>query len=638
MHRRLFVAAAFTIACLVASLTPSFTAAGSALDGPGPRPEAVAGPPVSPLDADLILSITANVSLADPGDPVLLYAYARNLGNATATNVTVEAPLDPNSTYVWSFPNATYDPVNRTLQWTVASLAVGGRIDVVWTIRIAAGTPDNSTILCRFRASYQNATGAPLPPKMVVTTVRVRAPVFDPQLRPLRATAEHGDVVIAKLYANNTGSGTARQAWSNWTLGGNFQFAYLEENMPVTNVSDGFRVTWSNLAPGAHSLTAHLVVLRGMADGLSMTIQTQWTATDKNGNRLVPSTPTRSVDLLAPSFTLGMTASAVQLNTTSRFVLTLTVRNAGHAAGIGWLNTTLPSGPSFLSDNGSIPRSNQGRRYSWTTPSLAPGESLVLGMTFGSALDAGVASFVFMLEFTDGKGSPSASVSGPRIDIEFIAPATGTAPPAPTDLAAWALVAAAVAGGLVALAFLWRRRSSDVEIEDVFVAGMGGHLLAHRSSGLVPYEDEDILVGMFKVVQDFIHDAFAKGTTDQLGSLQVGQRKIIIERGRSHFIAVVYSGQDRGLLSERVRRVSRQIDHRFGMELENWSGDLDELRGLVALLPQIWKHQPRSRASVKPGPAARPVPRDPSAAREAQAKVDSSADPGGTELSVDSAK
>src|SRR5205807_2027569 len=287
---------------------------------------------------------------------------------------------------------------------------------------IAAGTADNTAILCRCRASYQNATGAPLLPEMVVTTVRVRAPGFDPQLRPLQATAEHGDVVLAKLFANNTGSGTARQAWSNWTLGGNFRFAYLEENLPVTNVSDGFQVTWSNLAPGAHSLTAHLVVLRGMADGLSMTIQTQWTATDKNGNRLGPSTPTRSVDLLAPSFTLGMTASAVQLNTTSRFVLTLTVRNAGHAAGVGWLNTTLPSGPAFLSDNGSMPRSNQGRRYSWTIPSLAPGGALVLGITFGSALDASVASFVFMLEFTDGKGSPSASACSRSSKISSTTP------------------------------------------------------------------------------------------------------------------------------------------------------------------------------------------------------------------------
>src|SRR5205807_7648015 len=180
------------------------------------------------------------------------------------------------------------------------------------------------------------------------------------------------------------------------------------KNLPATDESDRLQVPCSNLAPGPHYLTAHLNVLGGMADCLSMIIQTQWTATDKNGNRLVPSTPTHSVNLLAPSFTLGMTASAVQLNATSRFVLALTVRNAGHAAGIGWLNTTLPNGPSFLSDNGSMPRSNQGRRYSWTIPSLAPGEALVLGITFGSAVDARVASFVFALEFTDRNGTPSA--------------------------------------------------------------------------------------------------------------------------------------------------------------------------------------------------------------------------------------
>src|SRR5205809_7097828 len=105
---------------MVASLASSFTA-GSASDGHGPRPEAVAGPPVSPMDADLTLSITANVSLADPADQVLLYAYARNQGNATATNVTGVATWDSISIYVWSFPDATFDPVNRTLQFTVSS-------------------------------------------------------------------------------------------------------------------------------------------------------------------------------------------------------------------------------------------------------------------------------------------------------------------------------------------------------------------------------------------------------------------------------------------------------------------------------------------------------------------------------------
>src|SRR5205823_3836419 len=205
------------------------------------------------MDADLSLTIIANVSVADPGDSVLLYATARNLGNETATNVTLEAPLDLNSTYIWSFPNATYDPLNRTLRWTVASLAVGARSDIFWTTRITVGTADNTTIRHPFRASYENASGAPLPPEEVVTTVRVRSPVFDPQILPLPVSAERGAPVVAKLYANNTGSATALRAWSNWTLGGHFRFAYLEEAFPVTNVSDGFHVTLSNLAPGPHA-------------------------------------------------------------------------------------------------------------------------------------------------------------------------------------------------------------------------------------------------------------------------------------------------------------------------------------------------------------------------------------------------
>src|SRR5207249_10399872 len=113
-------------------------------------------------------------------------------------------------------------------------------------------------------------------------TGRVRRPAFDPQLRPVPMAGEHADTVVAKLYVNNTGSGTALGAWSNWTLVGNFQFESLAENVTVTNVSDGFQVALSNLPPGPHALTAHLLVLRGLNDGLSMGIQTLWTATDGN--------------------------------------------------------------------------------------------------------------------------------------------------------------------------------------------------------------------------------------------------------------------------------------------------------------------------------------------------------------------
>src|SRR5947199_1005127 len=149
--------AATLLACLAVSFIGR-CAAGSARAGLV-APAAVAGPSVSRMAANLTLSIIANVSLVDPGDTVFLYANARNVGNETATNATFEAPLDVNSSYVWSFPNATYDSINRTLLWTVSSLAVGGRVAVVWVIFVAVGPPYKTTIDCLSRAFYANSTG-----------------------------------------------------------------------------------------------------------------------------------------------------------------------------------------------------------------------------------------------------------------------------------------------------------------------------------------------------------------------------------------------------------------------------------------------------------------------------------------------
>lgn len=628
MHRGPLLAAALVLACLAASAA-SLSPVGSSGAGLG-QAGTQAGPPASPLDASLSLSIVANVSEADPGDRVLLFATTTNGGTEPATNILLEARLDPNTTYVQSFPNASYDPLGQTLRWTVSSLAAGAENYVAWTIQVNVGVPDNTTTHSLFRASYENATGVPKLPQEVETGIVVRAPVFSPQLRPNPITAERGDTVVARLYLNNTGSATAIRAWSNWTLNGHFQFLFLEEPVPVTNVSDGFRVTLTDLAPGPHALTAHLRVLRGLNDGLPMLVQTQWRATDSNGNLLAGSAAGDSVGLRAPRFAVDLTSSALQVNASSRFVLTVTFRNTGRATGIGWLNTTFPSGVALITDNVTFPRADQGKRHSWTIPSVAGGAAVALGITLESGPDPKIVSFAFTLEFTDEKGSPMASVPSPGIEVEIVPV------PAAPDWFPWILLPAVAAGGLGALALLWwRRRASDVRIEDVFVADLGGHLLAHRSSGLVAYEDEDILVGMFKVIQDFVRDSFGKGTNDQMRSMEFGERKIIIERGRYHFIAVVYGGQDRGRLIERARKVSQLIDRRFGQALENWSGDLDDLRGLAALLTQVWKRRPRSVARVRRGLGRWRAKRLPSKSEPAQASKATRSESMDTELVVE---
>jgi len=111
-------------------------------------------------------------------------------------------------------------------------------------------------------------------------------------------------------------------------------------------------------------------------------------------------------------------------------------------------------------------------------------------------------------------------------------------------------------------------------------------------------------MGMFKAVQDFVHDAFSRGRQEEMRALEFGERKILIERGPSHSVVVVYSGRDRGDLADRVRDVSSEIEERFGKTLANWDGDVDAVRDITLLLPKVWKQRGRRQAPDRSSPTA----------------------------------
>ena len=150
---------------------------------------------------------------------------------------------------------------------------------------------------------------------------------------------------------------------------------------------------------------------------------------------------------------------------------------------------------------------------------------------------------------------------------------------------------AAVAIVALALFLVLRRRrrgSGQLIIDDAFVVNEAGILLAHRSASFIQYQDQDILVGMFKVVQDFVKDSFSRGMDEEMQGISFGSRRILIEKGRHHFVAVVYRGGETAQLRTRVRAVSQEIDERFGDTLAHWQGVLEQVRGITLLLPQVW--------------------------------------------------
>lgn len=115
-----------------------------------------------------------------------------------------------------------------------------------------------------------------------------------------------------------------------------------------------------------------------------------------------------------------------------------------------------------------------------------------------------------------------------------------------------------------------------------------GALISHLSRTLTPDKDSDLLAGMLKTVQDFVRDAFSSHEDAPMRRIEFGAYNILMERGRSHWVAIVYRGKDSGTLEARLHRLSEQIDLEFGEVLEAWSGQMKEVRGIRQLLSHLW--------------------------------------------------
>ena len=531
----------------------------------------------------LSLAFGANASAVDPGDTILLNATVTNIGGTPAVTVLLEGTVDPNVTFMFS-PTGTYTPATRTVARSIPSLGPGAQASLQWTVQVPTGSPDLAGIHSDAKATYRDGNGTLLPQEKASTIGTVRIPVFAPVLVLDRTFAEKGDDVFATLYFNNTGHTAANRTSANWTLDGDFALVSLPPATPFTQGAGWFNLVWRDLPVGTHALTAHLQVIRGMINGTEMSVVVRWAASDGNGNPLPPATPARTVFLRAPAPVVTLTPTSIRADTDATFSATLTLQNAGGGAATGWLNLTLPAGITYVDDNVTLAVTVVGDRVSWAVPMLGPAASIAIGVRLRASGSPRTNTLRFTFNYSDARGSPVESIVSNTASVEIV-------PPLLTFPVIGGIGIAAAAVAAIAVFLLIRRRRREggpLVIDDVFVVNEAGILLAHRSASFIQYQDEDLLVGMFKIVQDFVKDSFSKGMDEEMQGLSFGNRRILIEKGKHHFVAVVYRGAETVKLRERVRKVSQEIDERFGDTLAHWQGVLDQVRGITLLLPQVW--------------------------------------------------
>lgn len=113
----------------------------------------------------------------------------------------------------------------------------------------------------------------------------------------------------------------------------------------------------------------------------------------------------------------------------------------------------------------------------------------------------------------------------------------------------------------------------------IFAINRAGLLVAQSSSedeGL----DADIFAGMLSAVQNFVGDSLEgeDEKTATLGRLEYGDMKILMEHGQHLYLTAVFSGNEHPDMTTAIRRTLQNIEENNLSILENWSGNMEDLK------------------------------------------------------------
>ena len=147
-------------------------------------------------------------------------------------------------------------------------------------------------------------------------------------------------------------------------------------------------------------------------------------------------------------------------------------------------------------------------------------------------------------------------------------------------------------GGIIAYTYL--QYKGKFKIEDLFLIHANGNLISHVGGSSRIYTDNEILSGMLTAIQDFIKDGFSEGTESSsddwsLDHLKFGDRNIFIERGDYMYMAAVFKGEVGWKLRRELKEAIKEIDGEYSKILSKWTGELDGLDGINAILEKKYE-------------------------------------------------
>ncbi|UCE45285.1 MAG: VCBS repeat-containing protein [Methanobacteriota archaeon] len=164
--------------------------------------------------------------------------------------------------------------------------------------------------------------------------------------------------------------------------------------------------------------------------------------------------------------------------------------------------------------------------------------------------------------------------------------------------AAWPYLLALAIIAAMGTAFYFFREAKTA-VDETFIIYNDGRLMAHSTRRLKPGMDDQILGSMFVAIQDFVKDSFKGETSFTLRKLDFGEKSVLVERGDRIFLAAVLHGRSSRKVVSRMKKVVNEIEERFEASLEDWDGDLDEVRGVNEMMKKLYSRAPAFPGALK---------------------------------------
>lgn len=202
---------------------------------------------------------------------------------------------------------------------------------------------------------------------------------------------------------------------------------------------------------------------------------------------------------------------------------------------------------------------------------VEPGYVQAVGLVLYFDLPENVSSTMVLLYLVDEDGASSELIEF-RVEIKKTMSEMIGYP--------WSLPVILLLAGILGY-ILARKIPMPHEFLDLFIIHNDGRLIDHIGK----YEDDgngldrDVVSAMLTAVQEFIRDSFRE-TSGGLKMLEFGDKKVVIEKSRWIYGALIYTGWPPKPFFKTFARFVDDIENRYGPKIERWDGTLRSLDGI----------------------------------------------------------